>query len=177
MRSSSRMCAGASRTGRWCAHRTRCHIMPGRGRGWVGQEHGQLGAGCADTRVLFLSAAGPDGRPEEGATERDRGLRGRQGPPAVPHHQGRGAPRHARRSGTTKLFMPSGQTLWARFVDTCIASLACVSSEDFLGSPPWRLCIHVPSWRAAQSLSRGLGWLGRPRATPCCRPALRASAA
>ena len=33
MRSSSRMCAGASRTGWWCAHRTRCQIMPGRGRG------------------------------------------------------------------------------------------------------------------------------------------------
>ena len=100
MRSSSRMCAGASRTGWWCAHRTRCQIMPGRGRG--------RSMGSWELAALthgFLSTAGPDGRPEEGATEGGRGLRGRQGPPAVPHHQGRGAPRHAWRTGTTKLFV------------------------------------------------------------------------
>ena len=123
---------------------------------------GAGGSGCADTRVLFLSAAGPDGRPEEGATERDRGLRGRQGPPAVPHHQGRGAPRRVQRSGTTKLFMPSGQTLRARSVATCIASLACVSSEDFLGQPPWRLCIQCPPGGPRSPWPAGLGgWGGR----------------
>jgi len=85
---------------------------------------------------------------------------------------------HAQRSGTTMLFMPFGQPLRARSVATCIASLACVSSEDFSEQLLWRrLCIHVPSWRAAQSLARALGWSGRPRGTPCCRPAPRASAA
>ena len=40
----------------WVVVRTP-HSLPDHAGAGAGQEHGQLGAGCADTRVLFLSAA------------------------------------------------------------------------------------------------------------------------
>ena len=176
MRSSSRMCADASRTGRWCAHHTRCQIMPGRGGGgWAGQEHGRVGVAALTRGFFSFPPQDPtDGQKKEllkgiEAYEDDKG-----------HQQYRITKVEVRRATrgvqAPRSCLSFGQTLRAHSVATCTASLACVSScEDFSGCRgAW---FHVPSWRAAQCLSRGLGWLGRQRGTPCCRPALRASAA
>eukprot|EP01045_Picozoa_sp_COSAG04_P005447 COSAG04_NODE_254_length_18809_cov_8.025869_5_plen_85_part_00 len=84
--------------------------------------------------------------------------------------------------------MPSGQPLRARSVDTCIASLACVSSEDFREQPPvapvyprallaGRAVLVPRAWVVGEAAGDALLPPGSPgkRGATARRPALRAA--
>ena len=172
MRSSSRMCAGASRTGWWCAHRTRCQIMPGRGRG---RSMGSWELAALTRGFFSFPPQDPtDGQKKEllkgvEAYEDDKGHQQYR----ITKVEVRRATRGVQAPRSCLSFRPDFAGPLRSHLHRSLAFLLAKISR---GKAPWRL---VPRALLAGCVVLGLrAWVAREaRGTPCYRPAPRASAA